>query len=322
MATIVEMINPLTGLPEQVDKLDHTAQEIDDAVGRSLPGAAIDAAIQAKPNPNLLDNWYFGNPVNQRGNTEYTNIDSYSYGIDRWICRGIALSDTGITFTGSGSFIDQILDPSKKAALSGKAVTASILLDSGELIYGTLQYESSVSEQKIFATGNIQLVLLANGIIRLYSIGNYTAVAAKLELGDRQTLAHQDADGNWVLNEIPDYGEQLRRCQRYFVNFNPYKVDWFAMSPAVAANAYQAYSSVILPVAMRTQPSVSFGGKIVLSQAVDNIVTGILTSESTFTGNSIQLRYDVGADSLTANSLYRVQGYQDNTSYIHLSADL
>ena len=43
--------------------------------------------------------------------------------------------------------------------------------------------------------------------------------AVKLELGSRQTLAHQDADGNWVLNEIPDYGEQLARCQRYFQTF-------------------------------------------------------------------------------------------------------
>ena len=41
-------------------------------------------------------------------------------------------------------------------------------------------------------------------------------VAMKLELGSQQTLAHQNADGNWVLNEIPDYGEQLAKCQRYF----------------------------------------------------------------------------------------------------------
>ena len=43
-----------------------------------------------------------------------------------------------------------------------------------------------------------------------------TILAAKLELGSQQTLAHQDENGNWVLNEIPDYGEQLARCQRYF----------------------------------------------------------------------------------------------------------
>ena len=38
-----------------------------------------------------------------------------------------------------------------------------------------------------------------------------TLLAAKLELGDTQTLAHKE-NGVWVLNEIPDFGEQLRRC--------------------------------------------------------------------------------------------------------------
>ena len=52
--------------------------------------------------------------------------------------------------------------------------------------------------------------------MRLYGIGSHVIKAVKLALGSQQTLAHQDADGNWVLNEIPDYGEQLARCQRYF----------------------------------------------------------------------------------------------------------
>ena len=38
----------------------------------------------------------------------------------------------------------------------------------------------------------------------------------KLELGSEQTLVYQDENSNWVLNEIPNYSEQLRRCQRYF----------------------------------------------------------------------------------------------------------
>ena len=97
---------------------------------------------------------------------------------------------------------------------------------------------------------------------------------------------------------------------------------WFAMPPAVASNASHAYSAVTLPVAMRAQPVVAYGGNIALSQDGDHLVTSILVSASTFTGNSIQLRYDVSAGTLTANSLYRVQGYQDSTSYIWLSADL
>ena len=37
-----------------------------------------------------------------------------------------------------------------------------------------------------------------------------------LELGEQQTLAHQNDDGAWVLNELPDYGGELLRCQRYY----------------------------------------------------------------------------------------------------------
>ena len=48
MAQIVTITNPLTGQPVQVDQLDHTAQEIDDAIARSISGGAIDIALQNK----------------------------------------------------------------------------------------------------------------------------------------------------------------------------------------------------------------------------------------------------------------------------------
>ena len=48
------------------------------------------------------------------------------------------------------------------------------------------------------------------------SVGDYVTIeAVKLELGDKQTLAHQDKDGNWVLNEIPDYEEMYEQCSKY-----------------------------------------------------------------------------------------------------------
>lgn len=289
-------------------------------------------------NPNLLDNWYFGNPVNQRGKTEYA-VEGYT--IDRW--KSGAVSDVVGVVNGAITIgmtdLYQIFSQSVESPelYAGKPVTASVLVDS---IYANDSYQLVVRTGT--ASGQyMAIVINGSGLysttwkipegatslqVGIQSIkadaGSISVKAIKLELGSQQTLAHKDADGNWILNEIPDYGEQLRRCQRYFVNFNPYKMEWFVMPPAVASSAYQAYSAVTLPVAMRTQPSVSFGGKIVLSQAGDNIVTGILISESTFTGNSIQLRYDVEAGGLTANSLYRVQGGNDSTSYIWLSADL
>ena len=48
MAQIVTITNPLTGQPAQVDQLEHTAQEIDDAIARALPGGTIDIALQNK----------------------------------------------------------------------------------------------------------------------------------------------------------------------------------------------------------------------------------------------------------------------------------
>ena len=211
MAKIVEMINPLTGLPEQVDKLDHTAQEIDDAV---------DLAPQLS-NPNLLDNWYFGNPVNQRGQTSYT---AAGYGVDRWrigSAGAMTIEDGYITFASSDATLrnlEQVLE-----TLEVGKYTISLLAENAAgtnliigLVSGFTSAAISTSEKQVVSltfdvttkTSGTVYIQTGNSQIKLY--------AAKLELGSKQTLAHRDADGNWVLNEIPDYGEQLARCQRYF----------------------------------------------------------------------------------------------------------
>ena len=218
MATIVEMINPLTGLPEQVDKLDHTAQEIDDAV---------DLAPQLS-NPNLLDNWYFGNPVNQR-NVSGT-IDAVGYFLDRWklVSGSVTIGSNGITLNGT---IVQILETAV-----GTDVTASALTTEGVVV---ASYDDSSKTFSLTGTGQ-------------------TFVAAKLELGTHQTLAHKDANGNWVLNEIPDYGEQLARCQRYHrrVERSNYGTFAFGMSTSTTEIAFP----VPLNPPMRVAPSVSFEG--------------------------------------------------------------
>lgn len=229
MATIVEMINPLTGLPEQVDKLDHTAQEIDDSVGRSLPGGAIDASIQAKPNPNLLDNWYFRNSVNQMGKTEYTGN---AYYIDRWRSwdgdsASLSVVSGGIKITGT---LYQYLEPVVFEELWGKTVAISLLFADGTLYTNSFAlkrndwYSVPINAHGLnsiqlginnndFGNRNNNFLRVTPAIVGTLSD---TILAVKLELCSQQTLAHQDADGNWVLNEIPDYGEQLARCQRYF----------------------------------------------------------------------------------------------------------
>lgn len=223
MAKIVEMINPLTGLPEQVDQLDHTAQEIDDAVG---------LAPQLS-NPNLLDNWYFGNPVNQRGQTEYTPAWN-GYSIDRWNVESD--SEVVITLVNGGIHVKNTASTTKQFKqtlpselnLSGKMVTISLL--AGDVI-GTVNcvftqvsepYQNSaacsVSTNGLFSASGSVLTGQQKFACNLEPGAEITLLAVKLELGTTQTLAHQE-NGVWVLNEIPDYGEQLARCQRYFQTF-------------------------------------------------------------------------------------------------------
>ena len=271
MAKIVEMINPLTGLPEQVDKLDHTAQEIDDAVG---------LAPQLS-NPNLLDNWYFGNPVNQRGQTEYVvSAKSNAYTIDRWqmfyYAGSVSLENDGITISANAgtnvAFVQKhengLPDQYANFAYRGMKATLSALASDGTLgsktftFPETYQGNTTVVSFDILSEISIQIYFhnTAGVMTRIYvnKGKSVTLKGIKLELGSQQTLAHQDADGNWVLNEIPDYGEQLARCQRYFQTF--------------ATESLRPTNALDFRPVMRTNPALStitVGGKTLYTANAD-----------------------------------------------------
>ena len=97
-----------------------------------------------------------------------------------------------------------------------------------------------------------------------------TVKAVKLELGSVQTLAHQDANGSWVLNEIPDYGEQLRRCQRYYIE-----------GDAIAVYSNGGAWAVTCPISMRAAPSVKYSNVQSYHLGADMTVSAYLTSRST-----------------------------------------
>lgn len=177
----------------------------------------INTGFSYVSNPNLLDNWYFGRPVNQRGQTEYTG--EWIYTIDRW-----ELSDGGGTLTvqdgsiiyASASYLFQPIDSDISKQLAGKTLTISFLYADGTLDIGTSKIASSWDSWTVFLdAGNARLVGVGNG--RLWVLNTKAGkaiVAAKLELGPTQTLVHREGD-KWVINEVPEHGEQLRECQRY-----------------------------------------------------------------------------------------------------------
>lgn len=165
---------------------DTTTQAYTDT-GTSAEGPeGPEGPVGPRADNNLLDNWYFVNPVNQRGLTTWQNAGDYT--VDRWkLSSGIAaLGASGLTLNGT---LVQIREDAV-----GLPVTCSALLSDGTMITPT--YNDTTKTFTLTATGQ-------------------TIVAVKLEIGDTQTLAHQSGTA-WTLNDMPDYGDQLVKCQRYY----------------------------------------------------------------------------------------------------------
>lgn len=236
-------------------------------------GKKIDDTIDYVCNPNLLDNWYFGNTVNQRGQTSYTGA---GYGPDRWrlfsntiTCR---ITPDGLTLVSNGenSIIECYLDTD----LTGKTVTMSALID-GIVYSGSKTVDQYDFVDAVPFPGGTIRVFYADGKsffrIWLSDVAGTTVQlkAVKLELGSQQTLAHQDANGNWILNEIPDYGEQLRRCQRYYLS-NKQRNAYGKSTSATAA-----YVDIPTPVTMRALPAIETG---VIGHVICNGVKTVIAS--------------------------------------------
>lgn len=230
-------------------------------------------------NPNLLDNWYFGRPVNQRGQTEWaSSASAYVPCVDRWNWWGqyaagstLKLLDDGLQLIGEPNVAELYQHISQKIEKDrlpiGAAVTlsalvksesdASIILSIDGKNYTTVAVQANVWEL-------ITYTLNAPSVEQTYDISiqrntagtTFTVKAAKLELGDTQTLAHKEGD-KWVLNEIPDFGEQLRRCTYYAEKVESKDTPAITNSTFVPSGATSAV--FILPYARkRTVPAINF----------------------------------------------------------------
>lgn len=280
-------------------------------------------------NPNLLDNWYFGNPVDQRGgyvvppgkpylegSTQVGTTDKYytatpfstwynitvngvvynvnssdvvrgyagtGYWIDRWdgsSLASITLESDGVLLIKRGNGTPVITTSLEKERFVNGYYTISVCYyvdNKLELSKDTfyLTVGNTIDTNNINVGGSWYMDFYAgsqdvsNGIykLRFYNppgaIGDSCKlIAVKLELGSQQTLAHRDTNGNWVLNEIPDYGEQLRRCQRYYFEFGP-------SHALIAYDGYGVNSPVVyFPIQMRTVPTIKVYSKAGTENAI------------------------------------------------------
>lgn len=320
----------------------YSGEEIDAAVGRAVTGGALDTSVSNVSNqlgtfvrPNLLDNWYFGNPVNQMGGTEWLSSSSSAIPcVDRWTWWGqyitgtrLNLLDDGLQLAkpaegqGQGLYQAIIQKVEKTRVPVGATVTLSALVkaeaDASVVLaindsYNVLSVQANVWELITFTVNAPSVEQTYSVSIQRNSGGiAFTVKAAKLELGPTQTLAHREGD-KWVLNEAPDYGEQLRRCLRYC------RVDDFTDSYTVAAFGVavsETYWRGFLPSYsdMRTKPTIAIIGDNPSVQLIGNgqsiNIAGLVPTviSAKMTGTAIGFN---GVSGLVANQTYALQLYR------------
>lgn len=273
--------------------------------------------------PNLLDNWYFVGggsqqgggqfPINQRGQVSYT---SSGYGIDRWKTSNSSLSvtiqngqvDIANSHTTTRYTFEQYLN--SPSALRGKTVVGSILFSDGTLKTGSGSIPATVpgsnTNVNLFNFGTnctYRIEVRSDGDIKamlLIGASETVSIAAiKLEIGSTQTLAHQE-NGSWVLNEIPDYRDEFRKCQYYYQIIGRYN-NWKFYNVVVRATGSSGILCFMaIPIVpMRTTPTVELSSTEV--QVVD------------YPGGS-------GSGALTVSSIFEV-GYSAEDGLINIQVN-
>lgn len=328
----------------------YSGEEIDNAVSRALPNGAIDQSVGTFVRPNLLDNAYFLNPVDQRGGyivpkgVNYYKVDGWvlqgpipetvrvdyidesgsarfdyggvpcyvpkdggyvrgytgnGYTVDRWgilnnVTATLQNASLNIAYTESGwnlyTFLDNVLMPGTTYTLSclykasGNPIRLVCTWGTNKFFYNE---QAPISDDWTLAeiTGTIpaDATIDTNEIV-VQSLGsgagNFSLKAIKLELGPTQTLAHQE-NGQWVLNEMPEYGEQLRRCQRYCFVWGYSAKQTSCLAVMQAYEPERLFGLIPTPVTMRATPVVTggslttFGGMVTSLWSLNLCANGI-----------------------------------------------
>ncbi|MCL2751663.1 MAG: hypothetical protein FWE62_02790 [Firmicutes bacterium] len=190
----------------------------------------VTAAQAGVSNVNLLHNWDFSNPVNQRGLTLYTVTGGTIYAIDRWRISGagieVALHDGFIRIKVVepmvlSRFFECLIEGSLIDALIGRQITASVKYRTAQnAIFFQFRPGSGASlgllpavsdwavAHRVYTVADATYVnRFTLRIAETTPVGEYIDIAAvKLEVGGVSTLA----------NDAPmDYGKELAVCQRY-----------------------------------------------------------------------------------------------------------
>ncbi len=299
-------------------------------------------------NRNLLDNWYFVGggsqqdggqfPINQRAKTKYSDT---GYTIDRWINTvdsssvSVNSQDGVLEITNPGNISFGILQVVDMKILEPMTVTLSVLYKGSVSIgYWSSGYNrtNKTSNEWDIAAFTYEIPTSYEPVYRVYCPHisaqegmSVQIAAAKLELGSQQTLAHKEGD-TWVLNEIPDYGTELAKCQRYQQVLSKWEGYPQPIGTFITLNAEGLTRFHIpLPVPLRCPPAIILIGSLRLEAVFpdENFITLSLDNTDGMSAelgvNSISLLKQIPG--LKAGMVGRFDGSL-NAGYIILDSNI
>jgi len=284
--------------------------------------------LEKLANKNLLYNWDFHNPVNQRGQNSYTGV---GYTIDMWTLSNkhsvLTVNDGYISLTASEghAYLRQPIEDVKK--LADKTITISVYVkgNTGYIGFGDNFPTGNFVGTAISTAYNdwtlVSYTLQANTLssvaqvwLRSDSGGTLDVKCIKLEIGETSTLKDDSP---------ADYGEQLALCQRYLVTLNPSGEPYGYVAMGVATVSTSAINmKVPLPTQMRIKPSLSYLGNWRLNavawipQSVN--VSNIVLSPNSTT-NTVML---IISANVQLGSAYYLNANNDASARIYLSAEI
>lgn len=275
-----------------------------------------DASVRKAAPRNLLDNSDFRNPVNQRGNTSYSNTTQYT--IDRWrTTPGIlTVNDNSISITKGSSasfalFVQYVPD-----CVIGKSYTFAIKKTNGEIAVINFVYSTNMSVlNRPFGNTSHRANIRYNS--------DKSCLAVGIDVLDQTSCDLEYAalyEGEYTTETLPEYqpkgyGAELAECQRYFQRFDVSVVNK-SLGLAIARSATAAAMVFNLMAAMRTHPAMTSTATFKL---LGNVTKTALTPvvENAYP-NLVRLNFTTSG--LTTNAMYFVAA--DSVGYMDFSADL
>lgn len=252
-------------------------------------------------NPNLLHNWDFTNPVNQRGESSYSGTGIYT--IDRWKTFNASVTVNlydNVSLSRNYGLFGQMVD--NYGAYKGKTITFSVdvssysgndlvlIINDGVEVTGASIVSNGITKVTRTISNSAPQILVGIQNNSLTTTETLVPLRAKLERGSVSTLA----------NDSPaDYWEQLMLCQRYAVKItSPCRY----RAAGVAAN----YIDFVVPVpaTMVTEPYIPSGMFAIRQLSGNSNESGFTFSIAMIDSGSVLVQGTKTSHGLTDAKLY------------------